>query len=145
MDRAGARHHVHRAGGRVHFAKAQGASSHPRSPKAECATQKRVYAVNVPVLELETLQQPACLELENPLAFPAAGSSKTTIQLQCKRMWSSPEVNTHAWVSTSPKSPWSNVALHFGHSESEYLLPAPPSFIPLTAIAAHPYSPLLKG
>ena len=104
-----------------------------------------VDVVSVPVLELETLQQPACLELENPLAFPAAGSSKTTIQLQCKRMWSSPEVNTHAGVSTSPKSPWSNVAFHFSHSESECLLLAPPSFIPLTAIAAHPYRPLLKG
>ena len=36
--------------------------------------------------------------------------------------------------------------LHFSHSESEYLLPAPPPLSPpLMAIAAHPYSPLLKG
>ena len=34
------------------------------SPEAECVTQKRVDVVNVPVLELETLQRPACLEPE---------------------------------------------------------------------------------
>ena len=42
--------------------------------EAECVTQKRVDVVNVPVLELETLQRPACLEPEALLAFPVPES-----------------------------------------------------------------------
>ena len=49
--------------------------------------QKRVDVVNMPMLELETFQRPACLELEKLLAFPAAGSSKddntATVQADC--------------------------------------------------------------
>ena len=41
---------------------------------AECVTQKRVDVVNVPVLELETLQRPACLEPKGVLAFPVPES-----------------------------------------------------------------------
>ena len=54
-------------------------------------------------------------------------------------------MNIHTKGVYIAKSPWSNVAPHFSYSESEYPLPAPPSFIPLTAFAAHPHSLLLKG
>ena len=54
-------------------------------------------------------------------------------------------MNIHAGVSTSPKSPWSNVALHFSHSESEYLLPAPPLFHPPDGHRRSPLQPTAEG
>ena len=66
-------HHVHRAGSRVRLAEAQGASSHPRSQKADCATQKRVDVDTVPVLEPDSFLQPELLFCQaQPSTLPRA-------------------------------------------------------------------------
>jgi hypothetical protein len=67
------RHHVHRAGSRVRLAGAQSASSHPRSQKAECATQKRVDVAKVAVPEPDSLLQPELLFCQaQPSTLPRA-------------------------------------------------------------------------